>query len=80
MTKNQLEKLKELHENGCSDSDIEDFCTDNKVSCREAFLQIDIWNAPDCCKNCKHVSFFASMYPCTSCSRAHQKDYFEERT
>lgn len=79
MTKKQLKELKTLYDNGCTDSDIEDFCENNKVNYREAFLQIDIWNAPDCCKDCKHVSFFASMYPCNSCSRAHQTDYFEKR-
>lgn len=79
MTKKQLEELKTLYDNGCTDGDIEDFCEDNKVSYKEAFLQISIWEAPECCKNCKHVSFYPNIPPCSCCSRARQTDYFEKR-
>lgn len=77
MTKIKLQKLKELHDNGCSDSDIEDFCKKNKVSQKEAFHLISTWIAPDCCQGCKHIDFYPDMPPCLHCSRI-RKDMYEK--
>ncbi len=69
MTKKQIEKLTALHERGCTDSDIIDFCHDNKVKVKEAFHFISILMAPECCKKCLNVDFYPSMPPCSSCRR-----------
>lgn len=74
-------ELWELHNGGCSDSDIEDFISEHRLSRKEAgevWLQIAIWNAPECCKPCKHVQLYRSDYPCTYCSRP-LADMYEER-
>lgn len=79
MTKKQLEELKTLYDNGCTDSDIEDFCEDNNIEPCEAFLQVDIWDAPECCKECRNVCFYPNGSPCSYCARPPRKDYFEKR-
>lgn len=61
-----------------TDSDIEDFCYENNLSQGEVFHYIAVMMAPEGCKRCKHVDMYSSMPPCTSCCRAHTKDYFEE--
>lgn len=76
-----INELYELRKDGCSDSDIEDFISDHRLSRKEAgevWLQIAIWNAPECCKPCKHVQLYRSDYPCTYCSRP-LADMYEER-
>lgn len=76
-----LAQLQELHEGGCSDSDIEDFISEHNLSRAEegeVWLQIAIWNAPECCKECKYVQHFRSIYPCTCCPRP-LTDMFEKR-
>lgn len=67
-----------LLDGGCTDSDLEDFCEENKIPQRVVFHTVAILNAPACCKKCKNVDLYASMYPCLSCRRAHPIDYFEE--
>ncbi len=76
MTTNQKNKLRRLYVRGCTDSDIEDFCDRNGVNAGEAFALVARWMAPKCCKGCRHVGLFPSMYPCTSCSRP-RPDLFE---
>lgn len=70
------ESLRGLLQKGCTDSDIEDYCHEYNLSPKSAFHFISVEEAPACCKKCKSVDFYASMYPCTSCVRAHQKDYW----
>lgn len=77
MTKEEEQRLLILYENGCTCSDVEDFCDENNVSRGVAFHQIAVWNAPECCKECKHVDMFDRMFPCTECSRG-KNDMFEK--
>lgn len=60
--------LQKVRENGCSDSDIEDFIKDRNLPssvARAVWTQIAVWNAPNCCKGCKNVQ----VYPNCHCSR-----------
>lgn len=75
MTSEQLEKLRDLCEKGCTDSDIEDFCDEYKVSRKDAFNKIAEWTVPSCCKGCIYMNMFPDMPPCASCSRG-KKDYY----
>lgn len=75
MTDALKEKLKTLIENGCTDSDLEDFAEDNNVDEGEVFRYAAELTVPVCCKGCKHVQFYDSMYPCTECSRG-KKDMY----
>lgn len=69
MTDALKEKLKALIENGCTDSDLKDFAEDNNVNESEVFRYIAELTVPECCKGCKHVQLYNSMYPCIKCSR-----------
>ena len=77
MTKEQVSKLKNLHESGCTDSTIEDFCIENNLSFKEVFHLIAEWSVPECCNGCKNISMFPSMFPCLSCSRG-KRDLYEK--
>ena len=77
ITQKQELDLRQLYLNGCTDSDIEDYCTEHHISRGAAFHLIAVWDAPNCCKKCKHVEFFSSMYPCSVCCRP-LKDMYEE--
>lgn len=73
MAKKKLNKeltlaLLTLCYHGCTDSDIEDFCSENNLVQREVFKLIDIFTAPPCCKTCANVGL-RPMYPCNDCSR-----------
>lgn len=76
LTNDDVKFLKDFITKGCSDSDIEDYCYEHNLSPKSAFHFISVEEAPACCKECKFVDFYASMYPCTSCVRAHLKDFF----
>lgn len=76
MTEAQKLELLEMEKKGCTDSSVEDFCERNGISPRAAFHQLAIWNAPKQCKGCGHIDMFASIPPCSSCARAHTKDYY----
>ncbi len=74
------EELQKIIENGCTDSDIEDF-VDEHLEINEN----DIWNyvyeyhAPDACKGCKFIQM-SRMIPCIRCKRkVNLKDYYETR-
>lgn len=75
MPEEWVKELRKLHDNGCTDSDIEDFCTQYNVPQDIAFHHIEEWNAPDCCKGCKYLFCYNSAYPCTVCSR-NKKDMY----
>ena len=67
-------ELWELHNGGCSDSDIEDFIRDKRLSRARAgavWMQIYVWMAPDCCKGCKNVWNWKSC----RCSRPYSDKY-----
>ena len=63
--------------NGCTDSDIEDYCSDNNLSEKAVFHFVANFNAPENCKFCKNVDFYPNMFPCWSCIRRLSVDYYE---
>ena len=67
MTDTQAAKLYKIIENGCTDSDIEDFCFKEKVSTKEAFHIIARLSAPTKCQKCQHVGMYDSLPPCSTC-------------
>ena len=77
LTDNMKKEIKNLLNKGCTDSDIEEFCEENKAPLKQTFRYIAELTAPKQCKGCKHIELVPSMPPCTSCCRIHQKDYFE---
>ena len=79
------EELKKILENGCSDSNIEDFInfinehSDVDVDAREIWNYVYEYDAPEECKGCKFIQQ-SGMMPCTNCSRRNKvKDYYEPR-
>ncbi len=74
------ETLSDLIQNGCTDSDIEDF-----VNAHPDINAKDIWDyacehdAPDACKGCAFIQM-SGMMPCVQCRRKVQlNDYYEPR-
>lgn len=70
-------ELRALHEGGCTDSDIEDFIREKRLSKTRAsavWTQIYVWMAPECCRGCKYVWNWRSC----NCSRPYA-DKFERR-
>ena len=78
LTEGMKAQLRDLDTKSCTDSDIRDFCDEYNISYRTAFDFISEINAPDCCKGCKHVGVFPSLYPCVDCSRP-KRDYYVAR-
>jgi len=77
MTDRQKELLTQLHKDGCTDSDIEDFCEEHNISKKDAFRFVIELIAPQQCKGCKYIGY-RSIYPCNACSRARiLKDHYE---
>lgn len=74
------DELKRIMENGCSDSDIEDFVDAHpKVNAREIWNYACEYDAPDECKGCRFIQM-SEMMPCIECSRRIKvKDYYESR-
>lgn len=70
--------LKLLDAGHYTDSTLEDIFEENNIPCGEAFRFIAEMSIPDRCKGCKYVSFYRSMFPCTSCKRSHPTDYYEQ--
>lgn len=77
---NWQEELYLLLERGCSDSDIEDFVTENpSVNAKKVWDFAYEYDAPERCKGCKHIQM-ASFEPCNRCSRrVLVEDYYESR-
>lgn len=74
------DEIKLIIENGCTDSDIEDF-----VELHPEVNGKDIWDyasdlgAPEQCKGCKYVQLIG-MGRCLSCTRQpNLEDYYESR-
>ncbi len=79
MTDEQKKRLYEILSTGhCTDSDIMDFCDENNLDYGPVFHYLAVITAPEQCKGCKHVDFFSSMPPCSSCSRAGTDRYEAE--
>ena len=74
------EAVKIVVENGCTDSDIEDFVdTHPDVNGKEIWDYVYELDAPDRCKGCEFIQM-AGMYPCNVCTRRNQlKDYYKSR-
>ena len=72
------EELTTLLENGCTDSDIEDFVQKHKgTDGREIWDFVGEYYAPERCKGCKHIQMLG-MYPCNVCSRNRiSEDHYE---
>lgn len=74
------EELDKMLENGCTDSDIEDFEDAHpNVNGRDIWDYVFEYNAPKACKGCKHIQM-SGLMPCMRCSRCITlKDYYESR-
>ena len=75
MSEEQIKSLKELCKQGCTDSDIEDWCEEHGVPEKQAFHQVAVWLAPKCCQGCMYIDFYDSAHPCNSCCR-NKQDYY----
>lgn len=74
------DELNKILENGCTDSDIEDFVYEHpEVDGKNIWDYVYEYNAPDVCKGCKYIQF-SGWYPCIMCSRKIKtEDYYESR-
>lgn len=74
------EDLNKILENGCTDSDLEDFISEHpNVSGRDIWDYVYDYNALDGCKGCKYI-YYSGKNPCSRCSRRVEiKDYYESR-
>ena len=62
-----------------TDSDMMGFADERNLSYKEVSHFLAVAFAPEPCKGCKHIAFYASMYPCNVCTRAHDKrDMYEK--
>lgn len=77
---NWEDELRKIIENGCSDSNIEDFVDEHpEIKAKEIWDYVYEYYAPDICKGCKHIQR-AGMMPCIECvRRANRKDYYESK-
>ena len=77
------EQLVSMRKNGCTDSDVRDFCELHDLSLRDAERYLANYFAPDRCKDCAYVVYRPSMPPCTNCVRLCTEDHYkkhEEKT
>ncbi len=77
---NWKEELKKIIENGCSDSDIEDFADEHpEINGKDIWDYVYEYHEPNACKGCKHIQMLGMM-PCIRCKRKVQlEDYYETR-
>lgn len=82
---NWKETLNKILENGCTDSNIEDFIdfiekhSDIDVDAKEIWNYVYEHDAPEECKGCRFIQQ-SGMMPCTNCSRRNKlKDYYTPR-
>lgn len=75
MTNENIRKLQLLVEQGCTDSDIENFCEENGADMGEAFQLVAEWAVPDCCQGCNYIQLWPAMSPCCNCCRAKPDHY-----
>lgn len=82
LTKKQIELITEYIKKGeGSDDDLYDFLTENKIPVKAANRYIyETFVCAKECKGCAFVGLYASMYPCTCCSRVprHFEDMYQE--
>lgn len=73
-------ELLNILNNGCSDSDIEDFIIEHPtISGKDVWDFVYDTDAPEQCKGCVHIQNRGFM-PCIRCSKIIQtRDYYEPR-
>lgn len=73
-------EIKTIVENGCTDSDIEDYIEQHsELDGKEVWDYVYELDAPDTCKGCEFIQM-SGMYPCNVCIRRNQlKDYYKSR-
>lgn len=71
------EQLISMRENGCTDSDVRDFCDLHQLSLEAVEHYIANYFAPDQCKGCAYVVYRPSMPPCNGCRRLYTKDFYK---
>lgn len=71
------EAIIKILSDGCTDSDIEDYCFNNNLSEKDVFRFVANFNAPENCKFCKNVDCYPYIFPCSRCSRRLSVDYYE---
>lgn len=73
------DELNKILDNGCTDSDIEDFIDEHPEVDENIWDYVYEYCAPDVCKGCKHIQM-SGMMPCMMCSRRVKvTDYYERR-
>lgn len=72
------ETLKKILENGCTDSDIEDFVFEHpEINEKDIWNYVSEYHAPKACKGCEFIQM-SGMMPCINCKRQTQlKDYYK---
>lgn len=77
---NWKEELTKILEDGCTDSDIEDFVYNHPdTSDAKIWNFVNDYNAPPKCKGCKYNSNLPWYHPCVDCLRVGRVDYYKER-
>lgn len=80
MTKEVEAKIKELLDCGCTDEDIAEVVEEYGADRKEVWIYVHEYDAGPQCKGCKHIAFYADMWPCTCCSRIRKlQDRYEAR-
>lgn len=76
---NWKEELNKILENGCSDSDIEDFIDEHPEINENIWDYVYEYDAPNECKGCKYIQY-SGTFPCRNCSRRNSlQDYYKSR-
>ncbi len=72
------EELKKIIENGCTDSNIEDFVAEHpKINKKDIWNYVCEYHVPDAYKGCRFIQM-SGMMPCINCKRQTiLKDYYE---
>ncbi len=71
---NWREKLLDMivSETICTDSDLEDFAHENRVSERDVFHFVAVIHTNGTpCEGCQYIDFRPNMAPCSRCQRAY---------
>ena len=69
--------LTEMLDEGCTDSDLEDFAERYDLSEQDVFLFAAMYHVKGTpCEGCVHCQHSSAMYPCIVCVRKHHEDYY----
>lgn len=74
------QEIKRIVQNGCSDSDIEDFVDEHPdINGKDVWDYVYELGSPEHCHGCKYIQY-EGQYPCDRCSRkVITKDFYEAR-